>query len=125
MAHSHAHGAEASWRPTRGVRLWLIGALIPFAIATIAGLVVLWPSHQHRPVPLQFTTYGGGKTVYETGRVIQANSKSCDTAAGSQVTAGSSAPSGGGVCSNAVVLIEHGIDKGHAIPVADSSGTIT
>ncbi len=123
MTPGHSHSEEPAWRPNRNVRLWVVAALVPFAVATIVGLVVLWPSHQHRPVPLQFTTYGGGKTVYETGRVLSATNKSCDTAVGSQVTAGASAPSGGGTCSSATVLIEHGVDKGHVIQLSDSSGT--
>jgi uncharacterized membrane protein len=124
MAHSHAHGAEPSWRPRRDVRRWLSVALIPFAVATVAGLVTLWPSHQSRPIPLQYTTYGGGATVYETGRVLSATNKSC-TSAGTQVTAGSSQPTDTGSCSNALVLIQHGVDANHAIPISDSSGTVT
>ena len=68
VAHGHSHGGEVSWRPARRVRIALLAALAPFVIATVAGLVVLWPSHHHQPVPLQYQTYGAGKSVYEKGR---------------------------------------------------------
>jgi hypothetical protein len=48
------------------------------------------------------------------------------TAIGTPVTGGAAVPTGGGgVCSTALVLIEQGVDQGHAVPLSDSSGTIT
>ena len=39
-----------TWRPSSGARLWVLLALVPFAVATIVGLVVLWPSGKAYPV---------------------------------------------------------------------------
>lgn len=102
-----------TWRPARRVRLILLAALAPFVIATVAGLVLLWPSHHHQPVPLQYQTYGTGKSVYEKGRVTGVTSRECGGTA-----APGNTPS---VCSTAHVVLTTGPDKGHVISL-DTGG---
>ena len=50
MTHLHAHAAP---RPgaRRQVRILLAALIIPFAVATAVGLVVLWPANRHVEVP--------------------------------------------------------------------------
>jgi uncharacterized membrane protein len=53
MAHSHAHsGSEHPASPR--VRRALIFAIVPFVIATIVGLVILWPSDVETPLQASF-----------------------------------------------------------------------
>jgi uncharacterized membrane protein len=111
VAHGHSHGSEVSWRPERRIRLGLIAALVPFAIATVVGLICLWPAHEHQPVPLQFTTYGEGKTVCEKGRVVAVSSRTC----------GNSGAASGAVtstCTTAKVAITSGPDTGHQVTMS-------
>jgi uncharacterized membrane protein len=110
VAHGHSHGGAVSWRPARRIRIALLAALAPFVIATVAGLVVLWPSHHHQPVPLQFQTYGSGKSVYEKGEVSEVTSRTCGGTATAENT-----PS---ICSIAHVRITTGPDKGRTITLA-------
>lgn len=46
VSHSHAPGAELELAPaeTRRVRAVLAALVAPLLVATIAGLVLLWPS---------------------------------------------------------------------------------
>jgi uncharacterized membrane protein len=107
VTHGHSHGGEVSWRPARRVRIALLTALAPFVIATIAGLAMLWPSHHHQPVPLQFQTYGSAKSVYEKGDVSSTTSRKCGGTAGPGNT-----PS---ICTTARVQLTSGPDKGRVI----------
>src|SRR5688572_13875908 len=54
MAHSHgAHAAPGPKTPRarRQVRILLTIIVVPFALATVAGLAVLWPARSSVPVP--------------------------------------------------------------------------
>lgn len=46
--HSHDHGRAP--RASRQVRLILALALLPFALATVVGMVVLWPEGEGQSV---------------------------------------------------------------------------
>ena len=83
-----------------GSRCW---RLAPFVVATVAGLVVLWPSHHYQPVPLQYQTYGSGKSVYEKGEVAAFTRRTC----GGTASPGNT-PS---ICSTAHVLLTSGPDR--------------
>jgi uncharacterized membrane protein len=113
VAHGHSHGGEVSWRPARRIRIALLAALAPFVVATVAGLVLLWPSHHHQAVPLQYQTYGSGTSVYEKGDVTSVTSRACGGTAGPGNT-----PS---VCSTAHVVLTSGPDKGHVVTL-DTGG---
>ena len=115
------------------MRLLLVAAVAPFVIATIAGLVVLWPTHHKLAIPLQYQTYGEGKTVFEKGRVVEVTSRICGGPANisgqlSGGSGGSSGRSGGSaaagsttICSTAKVALSSGPDKGRVISL-DTGG---
>ena len=122
------------------MRLLLLAALVPFVVATVAGLVVLWPTHHKLAIPLQYQTYGEGKTVFEKGKVVEVISRTCGGPAGSisgQLSGGSSgsgsstsgsSSSGGAatagsttICSTAKVALTSGPDKGRVVSL-DTGG---
>jgi uncharacterized membrane protein len=58
------------------VRL-LAALLVPLAVATVAGLALLWPAHRGYPVPIQFSGPDGGRARFVTGRVDVVETKPC------------------------------------------------
>ncbi|MFE7120184.1 YibE/F family protein [Streptomyces sp. NPDC057654] len=83
--HSHSHGPAA---PVSGrLRKVIAAVLIPFAVAVVAGLVVLWPGgtppHQHSGLGFDQQT--------ESGRLVKIEEVSC-----ADVGAQAQAPPGGG-----------------------------
>jgi uncharacterized membrane protein len=74
--HHHRHDAEPADR--RG-KVLLAALLVPFAVATIAGLVLLWPAHRQYPVPLQFQAVGGQAVAFLPGTVTAAATAACRT----------------------------------------------
>jgi uncharacterized membrane protein len=118
VVHGHSHGGEISWRPARRIRIALLAALAPFVVATVVGLVALWPSHHHQPVPLQFQTYGAGKSVYEKGEVASITSRTCGGA-----PAPGNTPS---ICSTSNVRLSSGPDKGKVVSITTGgAGDVT
>lgn len=47
-SHGHRHGGE-TFKTPRAVRRRLVAAVIPFAIATLLGVLLLWPDGEGRP----------------------------------------------------------------------------
>jgi uncharacterized membrane protein len=106
------------WRPARRIRIALLAALAPFVIVTAVGLVALWPSHHHQPVPLQYQTYGSGKSVYEKGEVVSITSRTCGGNPGPGNT-----PS---VCSTDYVRLSSGPDTGKVVSITTGgAGDVT
>jgi len=67
-------------------------------------------------LPLQFTTYGEGKTIFERGRVVALNEQACSPPS----TPGTTTPSGSpatasGVCSTVSVALYDGPDAGRTV----------
>jgi uncharacterized membrane protein len=77
-AHSHSHRHEPGHADRRGRGL-LAASLIPLALATVVGLVLLWPAHRHYPVPVQFQAVGGRAVVFVPGTVTAATTAACRT----------------------------------------------
>lgn len=75
--HGHSHGGHGSGKADRRGRTLLAAILIPCAVATLIGLVVLWPGHRHYPVPPQFQTVGGGAVTFVTGEVLSSQRDHC------------------------------------------------
>ncbi len=118
---AHVNG-EAPWRPTLRVRSWLVAALVPFAVVTVVGLVVLWPAGRTQPVPLQFTTYGEGRTVFERGTVVGVSQQSCAGALGTPTgPAGAPVNNRAAVCGTASVALGSGPDTGRTVSLGPSS----
>jgi uncharacterized membrane protein len=55
----------------------LAAILIPCALATVIGLIALWPGQRHYPVPLQFQSAGGGAVTFVTGEVLASQRDHC------------------------------------------------
>lgn len=110
-----------SWRPNRRIRILLLAALAPFAAATVVGIVVLWPTHHKIAVPLQDTTYGEGKTVFEKGKVVEVVSRTCGGSGSGTLIGQPSSANQTTICSTETVLISSGPDKGKRISL-DTGG---
>jgi uncharacterized membrane protein len=52
--------------------------LVPMALLTVAGLVVMWPARVDRPVPPQFASPTGGPVVVATGEVVSVTEGLCE-----------------------------------------------
>jgi uncharacterized membrane protein len=80
--HGHAHGGHVhdghgSGQADGRGRILLAAILIPCALATVVGLITLWPGHRHYPVPLQFQTASGGAVTFVTGEVLVSKRGHC------------------------------------------------
>jgi len=73
----HGPAPHDSGRADRRGRLLLAALLVPFAAATGAALVLLWPPTRHYPVPPQFRAPGGGGVVFVQGTVSGVETVPC------------------------------------------------
>ena len=73
--HAQAPG-RADRADRRGWAL-LAALLVPFALATVAGLVLLWPPATDYPLPPQFQAAGGGAVMFAQGTVTGAQAAPC------------------------------------------------
>lgn len=89
--------------PSRGVARYLALALVPFGLATIIGVIVLWPNHRFRP-------------ALATG-----SPPALIRATITEVSGCSSSPSVAPACSTIGVHIDSGPDRGHPEVLADVS----
>lgn len=113
-AHAHAHGAhpaqdaESVARRRTAIRI-MLAVLVPVAVATLVGLVVLWPgggpSAAQRAAAAAYTSPG---TTYPQATVVQVDKQPC-------------ADAGGGpsrqTCATAVVRVEDGAGAGRYVQV--------
>ena len=102
--HSHDHGpaTPASLR----LRRLIAAVLVPFALAVVAGLVLLWPGR----LPAHASTGIGFDQPTVSGRVTATRTVPC---AGSGPSSGSG--SGQGSCTLVSVRITHGRDSGRTV----------
>jgi uncharacterized membrane protein len=101
VGHAHDHGPDASPR----VRRLLLLALLPFVLATLAGLVLLWPG-EARPAE-------GLGVAQQTvrGTVVRTDPAPCDEQA--------EEPDG---CLRAEVRLTSGPDEGDVVPLTVPTG---
>ncbi|MET8950590.1 YibE/F family protein [Streptomyces sp. NPDC004393] len=114
-SHSHSHGPAAP--VSRHLRKVIAAILIPFTVAVIVGLVVLWPggvpSHKRSGVGFDQQTQQATVTT-----VVAVDCKSVNASGGGPIgdtslTGGSSAPqTPSGTCKKATVRVDTGKDKG-------------
>jgi uncharacterized membrane protein len=71
--HGHAHAHETG-PASRRLRLVLAAAVVPFVVATVVGLVVWWPSHEHHT---NLNSVAGGPVQLVRGTVQQVTTKRC------------------------------------------------
>jgi uncharacterized membrane protein len=88
----HSHSAEPG-RASKRIRALLGIALAPFAVATVVGLVVLWPAHRFHP-----TRDLGPPAQLVNGTVTAVDTRSCSV--------------GGSRCSNVSVDVTSGPERG-------------
>ncbi|MEU6840885.1 YibE/F family protein [Streptomyces sp. NPDC046716] len=113
--HSHSHGPAAP--VSRHLRKVIAAVLIPFSVAVVVGLAVLWPggAPPHERTGVGFDRQTQQATVAKVEKVPCASvNASGDTPTGDTSTAeGSSAQQqAGGTCENATIRISTGKDKG-------------
>ena len=116
MAHAHAHSHGGSFRAGprgRVLRNVVAAVLIAAALATLAGLVMLWPDHGKVVTASSGIEFAPKGTTFPKGRIV-ALSKTCPGyfSAGA---APSSAPGDTRACQLAKVLLLDGSSKGHAV----------
>ncbi|MFH8981430.1 YibE/F family protein [Streptomyces varsoviensis] len=119
--HSHAHGHGPAAPVSGRLRRVIAAVLIPFAVAVVTALVVLWPGgappHQHSGLGFDQQT--------ESGRVVKVEEVSCaDVGAQPQRSvpggdgqppsggAAGNAPAPGGKCEKTTLEVTSGKDKG-------------
>lgn len=113
--HSHSHGPAAP--VSQRLRKVIAAILIPFAVAVVVGLAVLWPGG----APSHERTGVGFDRQTEQGRVVQLEQIDCKDVNASQVpsTGDTSTPQGReaqqaetGKCKKATIEVTTGKDKG-------------
>jgi uncharacterized membrane protein len=92
----------------------VVGLLIAIGVAVIAGMTLLWPSHQSVDIPLPFQNAEGGAVTTESGHVLSSSAAPCGSpSAGGVLTAAPvEAPPGNGQCVQTLVQIGSGPNKG-------------
>lgn len=92
----------------------VVGLLIAAGVAVIAGMVLLWPSHQSVDIPLPFQNAKGGAVTTEAGKVSSSAIGPCGSpSAGAVLTSAPvAAAPGAGDCVQSLVQIDSGPNKG-------------
>jgi uncharacterized membrane protein len=75
--HGHSHAGAATPIGLR-VRWLLAAALAVFALVTLVGLGLLWPSHHQRALPAA----GTGRVTYLPGVIVRVTAQPCSNAVG-------------------------------------------
>lgn len=115
MGRHHATDSRSSTRTARSLpRLVLAAGLLIAALATVAGLLVQWPSHEPPPVSTEFTQNSGQTGSLVEGTVAFVQPGMCNSPSLGKVFDGSPvnhsyAPQD---CTHAIVDITDGLDAG-------------
>ncbi|WP_435853152.1 YibE/F family protein [Streptomyces smyrnaeus] len=120
-AHAHAHGHGPAAPVSRHLRKVIAAVLVPFAVAVLTGLVVLWPGgapghgHDHSGVGFDRPTFDA--------KVVELAEVDCDkvnvqqpppsSGGGAQSPGGTPRDGEHGPCHKATVEVTEGKDKGH------------
>jgi uncharacterized membrane protein len=102
MAHAHGHGDVAYGRVPPVIRRRLVFAVLPFAVATLVGLAILWPSHAHPKTSRSL----GPPAQLENATVADVSTAKC-------------AEGGGTPCETVYLRITSGPDKGQTSILPD------
>jgi uncharacterized membrane protein len=122
-AHSHTHGTESEAQPPgpavvegrrRAVRLMLY-VLVPIGLATLAGLVVLWPSSEKTAAQQAAESFLPPGTTYPQATIASLEPYQCAEATGS-------APAQ--TCATAVMVIGDGAGAGDYVQVDLSADVV-
>ncbi|MGW5447232.1 YibE/F family protein [Streptomyces asiaticus] len=135
-SHGHSHGHGPATPVSARLRKIIAAVLIPFTVAVVAGLIVLWPggtpdhkAHGRSGLGFDQTTVAGRVVKVEEVNCADVNAQpqaptepGQDGAAqnGAPGQGGSSGPSGQGgkksVCEKATIEVTSGKDKGRTFP---------
>lgn len=117
MAHSHSHVTpppatpEAQAQQRRALRIMLL-TLIPLAVWTIGGLIMLWPTNTAEHVRQDISTYSVEGLQIPTGEIVDAQPIPCDGLTGSTQAGG---PDTQQTCGKVRVLMLDGPEAGQEI----------
>jgi uncharacterized membrane protein len=113
VAHSHSLSSAPAPLGPLAAKI-VVGLLIAIGVAVIAGMTLLWPSHQSVDIPLPFQNAEGGAVTTESGHVLSSSAAPCGSpSAGGVLTAAPvEAPPGNGQCVQTLVQIGSGPNKG-------------
>ncbi|MDT5149230.1 MAG: hypothetical protein QOI01_963 [Mycobacterium sp.] len=113
VAHSHSLSSTPAPLGPLAAKI-VVGLLIAIGVAVIAGMTLLWPSHQSVDIPLPFQNAEGGAVTTESGHVLSSSAAPCGSpSAGGVLTAAPvEAPPGNGQCVQTLVQIGSGPNKG-------------
>lgn len=112
-AHAHTHGGPAAADPAsvarrrRAIR-WTLVVLLPVALATLAGLVSLWPSGAPSRAERAASSSIPPGTTYPQATVVGLRAQPC-----ADPGPATAAPT----CATAVVRVDDGADAGHQVRV--------
>jgi uncharacterized membrane protein len=104
-SHGHAHGGGSSAPVSARTRRAVIAILAPAILATLVGLVLLWPGHP------KLQQEAGGQQERASAEVTQVVEKACPKGADA-ASAGITGP-----CGTATVHITGGVGKGQTVSV--------
>jgi uncharacterized membrane protein len=113
--HSHDHGPASP--ASRRLRAVIAAVLIPFAVAVVAGMVLMWPGR----LPAHASTGLGFDQPTVSGRVTATKAAPCDagsastTSAATTSTASTAASTAQDACSLVSVAITSGKDSGRTV----------
>ncbi|MBK3579888.1 YibE/F family protein [Streptomyces sp. MBT65] len=113
--HSHSHGPAAP--VSRHLRKVIAAILIPFTVAVVVGMVVLWPggapSHKRTGVGFDRQTQQATVTKVVSVSCASVNASGSGATGDTSTAEGSSAQQeAGGTCKKATVTVSTGKDKG-------------
>ncbi|MFJ9244294.1 YibE/F family protein [Streptomyces sp. NPDC101776] len=113
--HSHSHGPAAP--VSRHLRKVIAAILIPFTVAVVVGMVVLWPggapSHKRTGVGFDRQTQQATVTKVVSVSCASVNASGGSATSDTSTAEGSSAQQeAGGTCKKATVTVSTGKDKG-------------
>ncbi|MCZ2805000.1 YibE/F family protein [Modestobacter sp. VKM Ac-2983] len=122
-AHSHVHGPDGEVRPPdpaavarrrTAVRLMLL-VLVPVGIATLVGLVALWPSSEQTAAQRAAESFLPSGTTFPEATIASLETYECAAATGN-------APAQ--VCAQAVLVVAEGESSGEYVQVELSSEVV-
>lgn len=112
MAHSHSPTGPAPLSPL-AARIVTV-ALTVIGLATVIGVVLLWPGGSKADIPLPFQNGAGGSVTTEGGHVLSSATADCGSASAGKVLTGGPAAGvpGSGTCVQSMITIDTGPNAG-------------
>ncbi|EGD56387.1 YibE/F family protein [Gordonia neofelifaecis] len=112
-AGHHHGGGDLPGQLTRYAKPVVVGLLTAAALAVGIGMIVLWPGHEDRPIPMQFRSASGGPIQVSDAEVVSQLKTDCSSQASGTATADfPMVPETGGPCRASILKLESGPDQG-------------